>query len=260
MLFCKMNGLGNDYIFVDSELAQLEDVNYLKNSKEIIKKLSNRHFGIGGDGLVILEPSINADAMMHIYNADGTEAEMCGNALRCVGKILYDKYHRQRNEFTVNTLSGERQLKILKAESCSATICSDMGKPNIINRLDDLEFINVGNPHLVFYCDSFSRYTMHRARELSLEYNTNVEAVVVENDCLIMRVYERGVGETLACGTGATAVAYSAFHKGLVGPMIKIKLLGGILTAQIDDGGVSLIGEATLNFIGEIDLKNYGKN
>lgn len=258
MLFCKMNGLGNDYIFFDRENVSTKDINFLKSSKEVIKQLSDRNFGIGGDGVVIIEPSKIADAKMLIYNADGSEATMCGNALRCVGKMLYEKHCGVRDEFSVETLSGEKHLNIIKADKRKAIVCADMGCPKIVKATENMEFIDVGNPHIVLYSSTLDDDVMVTAKELSIKYDSNVEVVQVGLGNLRMRVWERGSGETLACGTGATAVAFSAFQKGLIGREAKIELKGGALIAKNQGGSVSLIGDATLNYIGEIDLKNYG--
>ncbi len=257
-MFCKMNGLGNDYIFVDSDSVSSYDINYLKKSKETIKNISDRNFGIGGDGVVIIEQSDVADAKMLIYNADGSEAKMCGNALRCVGKVLYEKNRGRRDEFTVETLSGEKHLYIISADKHKALIRTDIGKPKVIKRLNDLEFIDVGNPHIVFYSSFLDDDIMSVAKELSIKFDANVEAVQIMNGKLKMRVWERGSGETLACGTGAAAVAFSAYNKGLFGYETNIELKGGSLIAKIQDGDISLIGEAALNYIGEIDVKYYG--
>lgn len=261
MLFCKMNGLGNDYIFIDSSNANKSDINYILANKDgIITKLSDRHFGIGGDGVVVVESSVSSDVKMRIFNADGSEGRMCGNALRCIGKMLYDKSGGKRDEFSVETLSGEKNLKIISSKGNTAEIYTDIGKPKFIEVRDDVEYIDLGNRHAVFYVDRLDDNAIKKASTLSLKHDLNAEAVKVGGSGLSMRVWERGSGETLACGTGASAVAFSAYNRGLFTKEINIKLKGGNLTAFYDKGTVSLLGKATLNYIGELNLDYYGKN
>ena len=259
MLFSKMNGLGNDYIFFDSSNCNESDFNYLKkNVNDISKLLSDRNFGIGGDGVVLIENSKVADAKMRIFNADGTEGLMCGNALRCIGKILYDKSIIDKREYFVETLSGIKNLKIIENNPYEATILTDMGMPKLIKEKDNVEYYNIGNPHAVFYVDSLDEKAINKARELSLEYDVNAEAVLIENNNVMMRVWERGSGETLACGTGATCVAYSVIKNGFCNKKVEISLRGGNLTAIKEDYSLKIIGKAKLNYIGEININYYG--
>lgn len=261
MLFCKMNGLGNDYIFFDSSNCNKSDFDFLKsNVKSITPKLSDRNFGIGGDGVVLVETSEVADAKMRIFNADGTEGMMCGNALRCIGKILYDKAPATQKDYFVETLSGIKHLKIIENDGSKSVISTDMGLPKLVNIVDDVEFYNVGNPHAVFYVDRLNDTAMEKAKELSSIYDVNAEAVKIDGNCISMRVWERGSGETLACGTGATCVAYSILNKRNNQNEIELSLRGGKLRAIKEKDNISLIGTANINFIGEINLDYYGKN
>lgn len=257
MLFCKMNGLGNDFILFDRlNVPKREYEVILENKNTIVKNLCDRHFGIGSDGVVLLDESATADAKMMIVNADGTVANMCGNALRCVGKYLYDKY--KKRDFIVETAVGDKQIEIIKSFDNCAVVKTEIGSPRLENTIQDLEFINVGNNHVVFYTDKLDDQAMNRARTLSKQYDANVEAVNFSNNELFIAIWERGVGETLACGTGSTAVAYSALNKGLFNDTIKINQKGGSLLANFENGNISLTGETFLNYIGEIEIKYYG--
>ncbi len=259
MLFTKMNGLGNDYIFIDSSNVKKSQLDYIyKNVKYLVPKLSNRNFGIGGDGVVILEPSLKADAKMRIFNADGSEGKMCGNALRCVGKLLFERCDHTRKEFLVETLSGDKVVQIVEDGKGGYDILTEIGLARIVNRIDDVEFIDVGNLHAVFYCNSLDDVAINKARLLSTDYDVNAEAVCVDGASICMRVWERGSGETLACGTGAAAVAYSAFKKRLYKNKVNVRLKGGSLIARRQNDVISIIGPASLNFIGEINLDYYG--
>ena len=258
MLFCKMNGLGNDYIFIDSYNVSSKDIEFIKqNSDNVISKLSDRHFGIGGDGVVLIEHSTIADAKMTIYNADGSLAKMCGNALRCVGKILYDR-DNTKNEFLIETLSGEKQLEIINAFNDEAIIRTEIGSPCLEKVIDDVYFINVGNPHAVFYASILDENAIAKARSISLKYDVNAEAVACNKGVLNMRVWERGANETLACGTGASGVAYCSYMKGSCGNKVIVKLLGGELTAEYYNNCIYITGNASRNYIGELDLQYYG--
>lgn len=259
MLFCKMNGLGNDYIFFESSKCNNESFNYLKeNIVRLTRLLSNRNFGIGSDGVVLVEDSIVADAKMSIFNADGTEALMCGNALRCVGKLIYEKRKYTNDTYTIETPSGIKKIKIIDNNPRESIIETEMGMPTLIKREDEIEFYNIGNNHAVFYADELDDKAIAMAQNISLQYDLNVEAVSVVGDKISMRVWERGSGETLACGTGASCVAFSAMKRGLCNGNTNIYLKGGQLLAKLSEEGISLVGKANINYIGEINLDYYG--
>ncbi len=258
MLFTKMNGLGNDYIFIDSYYVAKHQIEFIKsNHAFLVPKLSDRNFGIGGDGVVLVEESSNANAKMSIYNSDGSLAKMCGNALRCIGKILCDRYPGS-NRFLVETLSGTKKLEIINSFQNKAIIETEIGSPRIVNEVNDITFINVGNDHAVIYVKNLDDNVINRAKLISNRYDVNVEVALIKDDLIQMRVWERGAGETLACGTGASAVAYNSFLKGFCGRNVKLELKGGCLLAKYHNDSISLVGEAAINYIGEIDLKNYG--
>lgn len=260
MLFYKMNGLGNDYIFIDSSKCLKQDFEYLKrNIRAFTIKLSDRHFGVGGDGVVLLEESKMADIKMRIFNADGSEGKMCGNALRCIGKLLHDGANKIRNEYYVETLSGIKLIEILNNDTYESLVLTRMGRPKLTSIKDNVEFYDIGNKHAVFYTETLDDFTIEKASVLSKTFDVNAEAVMIDGESIKMRVWERGSGETLACGTGATCVAQSIFEKGLFKKSeLEIFLKGGCLVALNDKEGISLIGKANLNYIGEINLRNYG--
>ncbi|MBO7156516.1 MAG: diaminopimelate epimerase [Clostridia bacterium] len=260
MLFYKMNGLGNDYIFIDAEKANKNDLRFFYNNlKDVVINLSNRNFGIGGDGVVIVDNSIVADAKMRIFNADGTEGNTCGNALRCIGKILFDKNVGRRKDFTVETLCGIKQVFVQSAVDNSAILTINMGKAKIVHSNDDIDFIDVGNPHAVVYVPTLDNKAILKAKRISNKYDVNAEVVNVLNDNQIqMRVWERGSNETMACGSGACAVAYSANKRGRVKDEVEVLLKGGKLLIKLTNDELYMTGEVQLNYIGEVNIYNYG--
>lgn len=256
-----MNGLGNDYLFFDSKNCKKEDFDLLKNNiVKMTQRLSNRNFGVGGDGVVLVEESRVADAKMRIFNADGSEGNMCGNALRCIGKILYDKTNKSQKEFCVETLSGIKHLKILNSNPNESIIATSMGMPILVCVRNGIEYYDIGNNHAIIYVDEFDDMLLTKATELSKERDINVELVKVEKDHLSMRVIERGSGETLSCGTGATCVAFSSFSHGFFKDKANILTKGGLLSAEYQKDGIVLVGNASLNYIGDININYYGKN
>ena len=259
MLFSKMNGIGNDYIFFEEQLANKDEYDYLlKNVSKLTVPLSDRHFGIGGDGVVLVENSKIADVNMRIFNADGSEANMCGNALRCVGKILFDHTGGVKREFCISTSAGIKTIKVESNEENEALISSRIGNPRLIEKKDDVEFYDVGNAHAVFYVDDLGDKAIEKAQSLSQRYNLNAEAVLLTDNGVFVRVWERGSNETLACGTGATCVAKSLFLRGAYEDSVDVNLKGGRLTAFKIGEDVSILGKATLNYIGEVNIRNYG--
>lgn len=262
MKFTKMNGLGNDYIYINATEIDVENPNFLAI------KLSDRHFGVGGDGLVLIKKSEKADFCMRMFNADGSESEMCGNAVRCVGKYVFDKGLTTKTTVKIETLAGikEVKLKIRQNKVFSATV--NMGYPSFI----DLEPIKVaaldktlcgykvcvGNPHFVVFVDDFWKDMMRNGEEISnntsvFPQKTNVEfAKILDDGNIKMRVYERGSGETLSCGTGAIAVFFVANTIIKVKSLAKINLLGGTFFCEKTKKGYLLSGEVQTNFEGEI--------
>lgn len=263
--FTKMHGAGNDYIYVNTMVYPID------NPEELSIAWSKPHTGIGSDGLVLIGSSDIADFSMHIYNADGSEAMMCGNASRCIGKYVYEAGLTQKNKVTLETLSGikELQLKIEREEVTEVTV--DMGKPAVGEMALEVEaggeiytgtVISMGNPHLVIFVDEMEQIDLASVGPL-LEClplfpdRTNVEFVqVLKPDEVRMRVWERGSGITQACGTGACATAVAAFLTGRAGRESIIIMDGGSLNIRWDIATrhVLMTGEATKVFDGKIEL------
>ncbi len=260
MRFTKMNGLGNDYIFLDGtkELPTL--------SRGDIIKLCDRNFGIGGDGVVVVTKSDKADLKMIIYNSDGSTAEMCGNALRCLAKYAYNNGITSDKYLKIETGGGMRFAKI----NSDGTVTANMRKPFSDFNLTKIPLetviqgykVNAGNPHFVVFCSSIDSLFDICGAKLSenttyFPERTNVEfAKLSSSDNFAMvRVYERGSGETLACGTGATAVFEAAHHFGYLKDNAAIKLKGGTLYCSHNSKGEVLVtGDAEFNFTGETEL------
>lgn len=256
-----MHGCGNDYIYVDTRKYQVPD------PEKTSFIWSNRHKGIGGDGLVLIGSSEIADFSMRIFNADGSEAAMCGNASRCVGKYLFDNNDLEKDEFTLETLSGIKTIKlcIYKDEVESVTV--DMGEPAGIKDIDLTEefsltgtAVNMGNPHLVFFADDIEMIDLP-AIGPKLEHHplfperVNVEfAQLLKNNTIRMKVWERGSGITAACGTGACATAVAAAFAGKVKRKSSIIMDGGTLIIEWDEQNnhVFMNGPATTVFEGEL--------
>ena len=254
MRYTKMHGIGNDYLFVFGEVPE--------NAAQLAVKYSNRQSGIGSDGMIYIGSSEIADFSMRIFNADGSEAKMCGNGIRCVARFVREKGYTDKDELTVETLSGVKHLLI---DGGGVTV--DMGKAEISDDLMlDLGFectpVSVGNPHAVIFTDDVALILL-RDIGPKIECNkafpgrVNVEFVsVVGDNELRMRVWERGSGETLACGTGACASAAAAVSKGLCrkGEPIKVHLDGGDLEITVKNDFTCLMrGPAEFVSEGEIE-------
>ena len=277
MKFTKMHGAGNDYIYIDC----FDE--YVENPEEMSKQLSNRHFGIGADGIVLIKPSVVADCSMNIYNADGSQAEMCGNAVRCVAKYIYAN-KKKRDRIKIDTLSGIKVVEIHSKDGKAIGGTVNMGKPILNGRhiptrygmsvvkdqildIDDNDYkitcLSMGNPHCVVFCDDIDRLDLNKIGPLFEHHemfperiNTEFVEIVDENH-LKMRVWERGSGETLACGTGACAVAVASVINGICRKeeIIKIQARGGVLSVKWhEDDNVYLTGEAVEVFTGEIKM------
>jgi diaminopimelate epimerase len=277
MKFTKMQGLGNDYIYVNCFSEKLE------NPSEVAKFVSDRHFGIGSDGLVLIMPSDSCDFRMRMFNSDGSEAEMCGNAIRCVGKYVYDNGLTQKSVINVETLAGIKILDMTIKENKVELVRVDMGEPILqpsripVNSDKDLfvsqpvvidgkEFkvtcVSMGNPHAVSYVDDVEKFPLEVIGP-KMENNSlypkriNAEFVqVIDKNTLKMRVWERGAGETLACGTGACAVLVSSVLNNISERKATVKLLGGDLFIEWneEDNHVYMTGPATKVFDGEIKI------
>lgn len=273
--FTKMQGAGNDYIYING----LEEV--VVNPSELAIELSNRNYGIGSDGLVLILPSEICDFRMQMFNSDGSEAEMCGNASRCVGKWVYDNKFIDRREMTLETRAGIKYITLLDGDEKSRLVKVDMGEPILTARqipvaIDaesvlnypielvgmqwNISCVSMGNPHAVVFVDDIQSLTL---AEIGPKFETyelfpkkiNTEFVqVIDKSTLNMRVWERGAGETLACGTGACASVVAAILNGYSERKVTVNLLGGKLEIEWDEQNnhVYMTGEAVSVFEGVI--------
>ncbi len=269
--FIKMHGIGNDYVYIDCFPKSTVELLSQTTFADLACRLSDRHFGIGSDGLVLILPSEEADAEMRIFNADGSEAEMCGNAIRCVGKYLYESGLCPQLRLYIKTKAGIRALSLHAKNKIVEQVTVDMGEAKIttdslsLNERDILgfSFVDIGNPHAVFFRDwviSDAEMSSLGARIGTHPYfhgGTNVEFVHIRNAHeLDVRVWERGTGETMACGTGACAAAVAAYHLGETEQEMVVHLRGGDLFIQYNplDKIVTMTGSATEVFRGQFIL------
>ncbi|MDR0431270.1 MAG: diaminopimelate epimerase [Tannerellaceae bacterium] len=266
--FTKMHGAGNDYIYVNTMEFPVDC------PEELAVRWSCRHTGIGADGLVLVGASEVADFSMRIFNADGSEAMMCGNASRCIGKYVYEKSLTTSKVVRLETLSGIRELRLCVSDGCVEEVTVDMGMAEVVERLLALEVdgmcyegmvVSMGNPHFVVFTDDLGLADIDRLGPL-LECHpyfanrTNVEFVhVLSPGRLRMRVWERGSGVTLACGTGACASAVAGVLNGFSGEACVVEMDGGCLSIRLDaaSGRVFMTGGAAFVYEGEIGLGNY---
>ena len=282
MKFTKMQGLGNDYVYVNCFKEKIY------NPPEVAKIVSNRHFGIGSDGLIMINPSKVADFEMEMYNADGSRGEMCGNGIRCVAKYVYDYGLTDKTHISVETLGGIKYLDLTVKDGKVALVRVDMGEPEldpekipiimkgysdetdrVLNaqiKVDGKEYhmtgVSMGNPHDVVYIDDVQGLDIEKIgpkfenhERFPQRINTEF-ARVIDRKTVEMRVWERGSGETLACGTGACAVAVASILNGYTEREVEIRLLGGNLQIEWneEDNHVYMTGPATVVFDGEIEL------
>lgn len=275
--FTKMHGCGNDYIYIDGFRYNI------KNPGELSKKLSDRHFSVGGDGVIIIGPSDKADAFMHMYNADGSEGKMCGNGVRCTAKFVHDNFLPDKDVINIETLSGVKKIELKKENEVVTGGTVDMGKaefdcakiPALFEDggvqkslyIDNCEYkvipVSMGNPHaVIFMGDDFDLDGFDIAKtgpkfekNPAFPEGVNTEFVkVISPDTFKMRVWERGSGETLACGTGACAVGSAAVKMGIAdeGKDLKVILPGGELIINYTPERVLLTGGAVTAFTGEV--------
>lgn len=263
--FTKMQAAGNDYIYFDCLTKELE------KPEEVAKKLSKRRFSVGSDGIVLICPSKIADAKMRIFNADGTEAQMCGNAARCVGKFLFENNFVHRSRISLETPSGVRELFLIVKNSKIEKITVDMGIARIgetfvfETRGEKFEMreIDVGNPHQVAFVPDVDYIDFEKIGHLCEQNPRFVGGVntefceILDKNHLKVRVFERGSGETLACGTGACASALAGIKMGAceIGKPIRISMRGGDLSVLCDENcHTYLTGDAQTTFYGEVDI------
>lgn len=281
MRFTKMQGLGNDYIYVNC----LEQT--VEKPSEVARFVSNRHFGIGSDGLVLIMPSQTSDFKMRMFNSDGSEAEMCGNAIRCVGKYVYDNKLTLKTTVSIETLAGIKILDMTVKNGTVTLVKVDMGEPILIpskipvnsekeifisekvevnGDIYIVTCVSMGNPHAITYVEDVINFPLEvvgpKMETHSLyPRKINAEFVqVIDRDTLKMRVWERGAGETLACGTGACAVLVASVLNGISERSATVRLLGGDLLIEWNenDNHVYMTGPAEKVFDGEIDLTGIG--
>ena len=275
MKFTKIQGIGNDYVYVNCLQESIE------NPSELAKKISDRHYGVGSDGLIMINPSDKADFEMEMYNADGSRGEMCGNGIRCVAKYVYDYGLTDKTSISVETLAGIKYLDLTVEDGKVVLVKVDMGKPmlrpeevpvvsekeEVIDEpitVDGQEYrmtcVSMGNPHAVVFIDQDVKEFPLETVGVKFENHerfpkrVNTEFVnVLDRHTAQMRVWERGSGETLACGTGACAVAVACALNGLTEDEVTVKLLGGDLQIKWDreKNTVYMTGPAEVVFDGE---------
>lgn len=284
--FTKMEGLGNDYVYVDCTKQNLE------NASNLAKIISDRHFGVGSDGLILIESSKKADFRMQMFNSDGTEAEMCGNGIRCVGKYVYDKGLTDKTTLKIETLAGIKVLNLNVEDGKVKTVKVDMGEPildyklipakngkvyksrdgikfykvniNIEGDLKELTCVSMGNPHGIDFANNIEKLKIEKFGpiiEVDEHFPNKVNAEFIEildKHNIKMRVWERGAGETLACGTGACASVVASFLNGYTERNVTVELLGGKLEIEWnkEDNHVYMTGPAETVFEGEFDEDN----
>lgn len=281
--FTKMEGLGNDYVYIDCTNRSEEEINDIS---KLAHKMSDRHFGIGSDGLILICKSDVADFKMQMYNQDGSQAEMCGNGIRCVGKFVYDKGLTNKNNITVETLAGIKTLNMNVENGTVDSITVNMGKPilkenlipciadykignkysdekishiklQVLDRNFDFTCVSMGNPHAITIVNDVEKFDVKKYGEIiendkHFPQKTNVEFIEIIDDSTIkMRVWERGSGETLACGTGASASVVACIMNEFIrnDKETKVKLLGGELKIRWNEY-VYMTGPAKIIFEG----------
>ena len=281
MKFTKMHGCGNDYVYVDGAKEQIP----AKDKPELVRKLSDRHFGIGGDGVIFINPSDEADFEMEMYNMDGSRSEMCGNGIRCVAKFVYDK--GLTNKESISIISGGKVKYIdLNIENGKvSTVKVNMGEP-ILRAADipvvaenseghviaekievggdiyEMTCVSMGNPHAVVFMDEVANLEIEKIGPLFENHErfprrTNTEFVrVIDRKNVEMRVWERGTGETLACGTGTCATVVACVLNGLTEDEVNVKVLGGLIKIKWDREAnlVYMTGPAATVFEGEVEI------
>lgn len=274
MKFTKMHGCGNDYVYVNGFTQRI------KNKPEFVRKVSDRHFGIGGDGAIFINPSEEADFEMEMYNADGTRAEMCGNGIRCVAKYVYDYGLTDKTQISIASFHKVKYLDLTVANGKVEKVKVDMGEPilkaelvpvvsqneEVINErieVEDREYkmtcVSMGNPHAIVFMEDVANLEIEKIgpsfeNHPRFPNRTNTEFVkVVDKTHVDMRVWERGSGETLACGTGCCATVVACALNGLTDRKVTVKVLGGEIEIEWDEktNHVFMTGPATTVFDGE---------
>lgn len=285
--FTKMQGIGNDYVYIDCTKKELE------NPEKISQIVSDRHFGIGSDGLILILNSKIADFKMEIYNADGSQAEMCGNGIRCVAKFVYDKGLTEKTKIKIETLAGIKELELNVENGKVKTVKVDMGEPileaekipvyidekmkeegitptSVIKNLkleaynQNFTFtcVSMGNPHAITFIDNVEKFDVKKFGSVfevakAFPKKSNIEFVeIIDKENISMRVWERGSGETMACGTGSCASAVACILNNKTSNKVKVHLLGGELYIEWnkENNHIYMTGPAEIVFEGKIDI------
>ena len=274
--FTKMHGIGNDYIYIDvAKNRDLKEIFTRYSIGALVRYLSNRNFGIGGDGVIFIEKSMITDFKMRIFNSDGTEAEMCGNGIRCFAKYIYDQKLTEKDILKIETLAGIKEVKKEKhiLEPSKETIeqyVVNMGKPiisgnfsiSVLDKNIQLTKILIGNPHAVIFTKDIENIPIKKYGPLIENHKyfpqkTNVEFVeILENNLIKMRVWERGSGETFACGTGSCAAVVAGVSNNLIKRDVKVLLRGGELDINWDKktNNIYMKGMATKVYDGIMEI------
>jgi len=262
MRFTKMEGLGNDYIYINCMEGEPPDL------PALAVQLSDRHFGVGGDGIICLKPGRIGDFSMEMYNADGSRGAMCGNGIRCLAKYVYDRRLTRKTCLTIDTDAGPKGVELSVSGGTADRVTVDMGEgllfPSVVLEAGGESFsvwqVSMGNPHAVIFCPAPEQVDLERLGPVlehhpELRERSNVEFAAAEGrNRLTVRVWERGSGITLACGTGACACFAAARRAGLCGERAEICLPGGVLELEAREKRIFMTGPARTVFEGEIEL------
>lgn len=275
--FVKMEGIGNDYIYFDGINQNIP------TNKEFIQNISNRHKGIGSDGMIVVLKSDIADFKMRMFNLDGSEGKMCGNGIRCFAKFVYDYHMTDKTYLEIETLAGIKKVWLDVVENQVHSITVDMGIPStytndipciidkesvineeikVHNNIYKVSLVSMGNPHAVMYVDDLEADISIIGKQFEhsslFPESINTEFVkVIDRKHLAMRVWERGSGETMACGTGACAVMYASYLNGLCDKEVEVSLLGGKLNIEYRDSHIYMSGPARVCFEGYFEEEYY---
>lgn len=281
MKFTKMHGCGNDYVYVDGAKEQIP----VKDKPELVRKLSDRHFGIGGDGVIFINPSDEADFEMEMYNMDGSRSEMCGNGIRCVAKFVYDKGLTDKEHISIISGGKVKYIDLNIENEKVLTVKVNMGEPilkaadipvvtdnpegsviaeniEVAGNAYKMTCVSMGNPHAVVFMEDVANLEIEKIGPLFENHQrfprrTNTEFVkVIDRNNVEMRVWERGTGETLACGTGTCATVVACVLNNLTEDEVNVKVLGGLIKVKWDREAnlVYMTGPAATVFEGEIEI------
>lgn len=278
--FTKMEGCGNDYVYINGFTEKIPQ----EKKKELVTRLSDRHFGIGSDGVIFINPSKNADFEMEMYNADGTRSEMCGNGVRCVARYVYDHGLTDHQDFVIESMGQKKDMHLYLQDGAVTAVRVNMGppilqaekipviapdSPVVRNKIEalgevyEMTCVSMGNPHCVIFVDDVAHFPVEKVGPV-IEHSprfpnrVNVEFVqVIDRENVRMRVWERGTGETMACGTGCCATTVACVLNNRTKEHVKVEVLGGELLIHWDqdENTVWMTGPATEVFSGTMDMR-----